>query len=83
MTQLHPRDLENRQQNRLSERRLSKKKNNNNKTVATGWIGNWALSTYNTQFVSVELTGEKNQVTLEFMICSLVRPYYEHALLCL
>ena len=34
MTQLHPRDPENRQQNRFSERRFSKKKN----PVTTGWM---------------------------------------------
>ena len=57
MTQLHPRDPENRQQNRFSEQRFSEK------TPATiGWMGNWALSTNNAQFESVGLIGEKNQV---------------------
>ena len=46
MTQLHPRDPENRQQNRFSERRFSKKKNQ----VTTGWMGNWALSVNNAKF---------------------------------
>ena len=31
-------------------------------------MGNWALSVNNAQFVSVDLTGEKNQVMLEFGI---------------
>ena len=53
MTQLHPRDPENRQQNRFSERRFSEK------TVTTGWMGNGALSANNAQFVSVDLIGEK------------------------
>ena len=59
MTQLHPRDPENRQQNRFSERRFS------GKTVTTGWMGNWAVSANSAQFVSVDLIGEKNQVILE------------------
>ena len=59
MTQLHPRDPENRQQNRFSERRFSEK---NPATI--GRMGNWALSTNNVQFVSVGLIGEKNQVIL-------------------
>ena len=68
MTQLHPRDSENRQQNRFSERHFSKKK----KPVTTGWMGKRGvaycildLTENNAQFVSVDLIGEKNQVILE------------------
>ena len=38
-TQLHPRDPENRQQNRFSERRFSEKK-----PVTTGWMGKRGLA---------------------------------------
>ena len=62
MTQLHPRDQENRQQNRFSERRFSEKDTYNRLN------GNCALSANNAQFVSVDLIGEKNQVILEFAI---------------
>ena len=67
MTQLHPRDPENRQQNRFSERRFPKKK-----PVTTGWMGNWALLVNNAQFGSVDLIGEKNQVILELCIFQFV-----------
>ena len=63
MTQLHPRDPENRQQNRFSGRRFSKKK-----TSSKLGMGNWALAVNNAQFVSVDLIGEKNQVILEYHI---------------
>ena len=53
MTQLHPRDPENRQQNRFSERRFSEKNSYNR------------LSVNNAQFVSIDLIGKKNQVILE------------------
>ena len=43
MTQLHPRDPENRQQNRFSE-----------KPVTTGWMGKRGLSANNAQFVFVD-----------------------------
>ena len=66
MTQLHPRDPENRQQNQFSERRFSEKK----KPVTTGRMRKRGLSAYNAQFVSVDLIGEKNQVILEFCINS-------------
>ena len=62
MTQHHPRDPENRQQNRFLERRFWKKT-----PVTTGWMGNWALSVNNAQFVSVDLIGEKNQVKLNII----------------
>ena len=38
MTQLHPRDPENRQQNRFSEQRFFEK------TVTTGWMGKRGLA---------------------------------------
>ena len=38
MTQLHPRDPENKQQNQLSERRFSEKTN------TTGWMGKRGLA---------------------------------------
>ena len=50
MTQLHPRDPENRQQNRCSEWRFSEKK----PPVTTGWMGKRGLSANNAQFVSVD-----------------------------
>ena len=60
MTQLHPRDPENRQENWFSERRFS------GKTVTTGWMGKRGfISANNALFVSVDLIGEKNQVILE------------------
>ena len=31
-------------------------------------MGNWALSTNNAQYVSVDLIGKKNQVILEYML---------------
>ena len=62
MTQFHPRDPENRQQNRFRvwTALLEKKK-----PATTGWMGNWALSANNAEFVSVDLIGEKNQVIIE------------------
>ena len=39
MTQLHPRDPENRQQNRFSERRFSGKKNSYNRLNGKAWLG--------------------------------------------
>ena len=39
MTQLHPRDPENRKQNQFSERRFSKKN-----PVTTGWMGKRGLA---------------------------------------
>ena len=39
MTQLHPRDPENRQQNRFSERRFSEKKNSYNRWNGKAWLG--------------------------------------------
>ena len=59
MTQLHPSDPENRQENRFSERRFSEKK----VTTERGFI-----SANNALFVSVDLIGEKNQVILELFI---------------
>ena len=38
MTQLHPRDPENRQQNRFSERRFSKKKTGYNRLNGKTWL---------------------------------------------
>ena len=67
MTQLHPKDQENRKQNRFSERRFSGKK-----SYTTGWMEKRGvaycskdLPGNNAQFVSVDLTGKKNQVILE------------------
>ena len=63
MTQLHPRDPENRQENRFSEQRFSEK------TVTTGWMGKRGfISANNALLVAVDLIGEKNQVILEWMI---------------
>ena len=60
MTQLHPRDLENRQENRFSERWFSEK------TVTTGWMGKRDfISANNALLVFVDLIGENNQVILE------------------
>ena len=60
MTQLQPRDPENRQENWFSERRFSEK------LVTTGWMGKrGVISANNAMFVSVDLIGEKNQVILE------------------
>ena len=67
MTKLHQRDPENRQQNRLLERRFSEKK-----TVSTGWMGKRGLAANNAQFVSIGLIGEKNEVILECHIYLLV-----------
>ena len=65
MTQLHPRDPENRQENWISERRFSAK------TVTTGWMGKRGLiSANNALFVSVDLIGEKNLVLLELVVMS-------------
>ena len=47
MTQPDPRDPENRQQNRFSERRFSEKKT----PVTTGWMGKRGLSANNAQFI--------------------------------
>ena len=68
MTQLHPRDPENRQQNRFSERRFSEKKNSYNWLNGEAWIGLLPVRIYrenSAEFVSVDLIGEKNQVILE------------------
>ena len=66
MTQLHPRDTENRQENRFSERLFCEKK-----TVTTerGFI-----SANNVLFVSVDLIGENNQVMLEYVFMPM--PWY-------
>ena len=65
MTQVHFKGPENRQENWFSERRFSEK------TVTTGWMGKRGfISTNNALFVSVDLIGEKNQVTLELTIWS-------------
>ena len=69
MTQLHPRDPENRQENRFSERRFSKKK-----PVTTGWMGKRGfISANNALLVSVDLIGENNQVILEFYFKNSIR----------
>ena len=63
MTQLYPRDPENRKQIRFSGRQFSKKK----QLQPVEW-GKRGLSCNNAQFVSVDLIGEKNQVILEYVI---------------
>ena len=67
MTQLHPRDPENRQQNRFSERRFSEKTQLQPvEWESVAWLtASWDLSGNNAEFVSVDLIGEKNQVILE------------------
>ena len=55
MTQLHPRDLDNRQQNRSSEKNSYKQLNGK-----LGIIGE------KSQFVSVDLKGERNEVILVY-----------------
>ena len=65
MTQFHPRDPENRQQNRFSERRFSKKKTQLQPVEweSVAWLtASYDLSGKNAEFVSVDLIGEKNQV---------------------
>ena len=72
MTKLHPRDPENRQQNRFSERRFSKKKPSYNRLNGKAWLGlittSYDLSGNNAEFVSVDLIGENNQFILEYGI---------------
>ena len=58
MTQLHPREQENIQQNRFSERRFSEKQLQPIEWETSG------LSANNPQFMSFDLKGEKNQVIL-------------------
>ena len=63
MTQLHPRDPENRQENWFSERRFTEQ------TVTIAWMGKCGfISANNALYVSVDLIGEKNQVILEYTI---------------
>ena len=63
MTELHPRDPENRQQNRFSERRFSKKQLQPVEWESVAWLtASKDLSGNNAEFVSVDLIGEKNQV---------------------
>ena len=73
MTQLHPRDPENRQQI-LGTALLGKKQ-----LQPVEWVYNWALSANNAQFVSVDLIGEKNKVILEFTvyICKCIFQYLQ------
>ena len=65
MTQLHPRDPENRQQNRFSERRFLEK-NSYNRLNGKAWLGLLPVRTYREIMPSsCPLTfkiGEKNQV---------------------
>ena len=68
MTQLHPRDPENGQQNRFSER-ASWEKNSYNRLNEKAWVGLMPVRIYREimpSSVSVDLIGEKNQVILEF-----------------
>ena len=67
MTHLHPRDPENRQQNRFSERRFSKKKTQLNEKA---WLG----------LLGVDLIGEKNHVILEIRYAGACSKYYGFAM---
>ena len=71
MTQLHPRDPENRQKNQFSERRFSEITSYVQPVEweSVAWLtASKDLSGNDAEFVSVDLTGEKNQVILEFEI---------------
>ena len=63
-----PRDLENRQQNRFSERRFSEQTSYNQLNGKAWLTAVVLLSANNTAIVSADLIGEKNQVILETVI---------------